>query len=125
MTSLPCCRRHNARCEHPSNGNNLRTVRPLLRVESDINYVYDTDNTTTSTDEQSHGNNDDEDDVEAEWQYRRATSDDDTLFYVLAPKDLVVARPRDLDDHVSWLLALQRYEAAVCCVFYIFCFVKT
>jgi hypothetical protein len=53
------------------------------------------------------------DDIDAEWHYRRATRDDDTLFYVLAPKDLVVARPRDLDDHVAWLLALQQYEAAV------------
>lgn len=47
---------------------------------------------------------------------REAVADDDTLFYVLAPKDLVVARPRDLDDHITWLLDLGKYEEALLAV---------
>lgn len=35
------------------------------------------------------------------------------LFYVLSPKDLVIARTRDLDDHVEWLLENGRYEHAL------------
>jgi hypothetical protein len=47
---------------------------------------------------------------------REAVANDDTLFYVLAPKDLVVARPRDLDDHLTWLLDLGKYEEALLAV---------
>ena len=35
------------------------------------------------------------------------------LFYILAPSDIVVAKPRDYDDHVAWLLQRQRYEEAL------------
>ena len=34
----------------------------------------------------------------------------ESLFYVVSPKDIVVARPRDLDDHVTWLMERKRYE---------------
>eukprot|EP00003_Mantamonas_plastica_P008957 TRINITY_DN1809_c0_g2_i1.p1 TRINITY_DN1809_c0_g2~~TRINITY_DN1809_c0_g2_i1.p1 ORF type:complete len:753 (+),score=264.63 TRINITY_DN1809_c0_g2_i1:263-2521(+) len=37
----------------------------------------------------------------------------DSLFYVVAPNDLVVARPRDLDDKISWLLEREQYEKAL------------
>eukprot|EP00004_Rigifila_ramosa_P019763 TRINITY_DN5059_c2_g1_i4.p1 TRINITY_DN5059_c2_g1~~TRINITY_DN5059_c2_g1_i4.p1 ORF type:complete len:836 (-),score=199.40 TRINITY_DN5059_c2_g1_i4:379-2589(-) len=36
----------------------------------------------------------------------------EALYYVSAPKDVVIARPRDVDDHVSWLLAAERYADA-------------
>lgn len=36
--------------------------------------------------------------------YRLEYSTAESLFFVIAPNDVVVARPRDLDDHVSWLL---------------------
>lgn len=35
------------------------------------------------------------------------------MFYVVSPKDLVLAKPRDLDDHISWLLDRLRYEEAL------------
>jgi hypothetical protein len=35
------------------------------------------------------------------------------LFYVVSPKDIVLARPRDLDDRVSWLLSRSRFKEAL------------
>ncbi|RHZ45377.1 hypothetical protein Glove_680g79 [Diversispora epigaea] len=35
------------------------------------------------------------------------------MFYVVSPKDLVLAKPRDLDDHIGWLLDRYRYEEAL------------
>jgi hypothetical protein len=35
----------------------------------------------------------------------------DNLSYVVSPRDIVIAKPRDLDDHVAWLLERQRYGA--------------
>ncbi|CAG8681179.1 15096_t:CDS:10 [Gigaspora margarita] len=35
------------------------------------------------------------------------------MFYIVSPKDLVLARPRDSDDHVGWLLDRYRYEEAL------------
>lgn len=35
------------------------------------------------------------------------------MFYILSPKDIVLGRPRDLDDHVAWLLERRRYEEAL------------
>jgi len=26
----------------------------------------------------------------------------DPLFYIVSPKDIVMARPRDIDDHIAW-----------------------
>jgi hypothetical protein len=37
------------------------------------------------------------------------------LFYVLGPKDFVVAKPRTVSDHIDWLLARQRYAEALEC----------
>lgn len=37
----------------------------------------------------------------------------DNAFYVVAPTDLVVARPRDASDHVAWLIEHQRYRDAL------------
>eukprot|EP01136_Pigoraptor_vietnamica_P007289 Opistho-1_new@41342 len=35
------------------------------------------------------------------------------MFYIVSPRDIVVARPRDLDDHVAWLLEHEMYEEAL------------
>jgi hypothetical protein len=35
------------------------------------------------------------------------------LFYIVSPKDIVVARPRDVDDHITWLLQHDRYQQAL------------
>lgn len=32
---------------------------------------------------------------------------------MVSPRDIVVARPRDLDDHMGWLLERGRYEEAL------------
>lgn len=35
------------------------------------------------------------------------------LFFVVSPKDVIVAKPRDQDDHMDWLLQHEKYEEAV------------
>lgn len=37
----------------------------------------------------------------------------ENIFYIVSPKDIVVARPPDLDDHISWLIGVERYEQAL------------
>ncbi|KAJ3192921.1 Vacuolar protein sorting-associated protein 41 [Entophlyctis luteolus] len=37
----------------------------------------------------------------------------DTTFYIVSPKDIVVAKPRDLDDHIEFLVSKARYEEAL------------
>ena len=37
----------------------------------------------------------------------------ESLFYIVSPRDIVVAKPRDLDDHIRWLVDRQRYEEAL------------
>ena len=35
------------------------------------------------------------------------------LYFILCPKDLILAKPREQDDHVTWLLEHQQYEEAL------------
>jgi len=35
------------------------------------------------------------------------------LYFIVSPKDLVVAKLRDQDDHITWLMEHQRYEEAM------------
>lgn len=35
------------------------------------------------------------------------------IFYVVSPKDIVVAKPRDLDDHITWLIEKKKYAEAL------------
>jgi hypothetical protein len=37
----------------------------------------------------------------------------ESLFFVVAPADIVVAKARDCDDHITWLLQRQRVEEAM------------
>lgn len=37
----------------------------------------------------------------------------DDSFYVISPQDIVVAKPRDTADHISWLIEQRKYEAAL------------
>lgn len=37
----------------------------------------------------------------------------ESLFYIVSPSDIVVAKPRDLDDHIKWLVDRQKYEEAL------------
>jgi hypothetical protein len=37
----------------------------------------------------------------------------DDSFYVISPQDIVVAKPRDESDHITWLIEQKQYEAAL------------
>ncbi|KAJ7513739.1 hypothetical protein O6H91_23G012400 [Diphasiastrum complanatum] len=41
---------------------------------------------------------------------------DEPLYYIVSPKDVVIARPRDADDHVNWLLQHGWHERALAAV---------
>ncbi|XP_076360932.1 vacuolar protein sorting-associated protein light isoform X2 [Tachypleus tridentatus] len=38
---------------------------------------------------------------------------DEGVFFILSPKDVIIAKPRDEDDHISWLLEHQQFEEAL------------
>lgn len=40
-------------------------------------------------------------------------SEGESLFYIISPKDIVVAKERDQDDHIDWLLEKKKYEVRV------------
>lgn len=40
-------------------------------------------------------------------------SEGEPLFYIISPKDVVVAKERDQDDHIDWLLEKKKYEVSV------------
>uniref|UniRef100_A0A8D2KVP4 Vacuolar protein sorting-associated protein 41 homolog n=1 Tax=Varanus komodoensis TaxID=61221 RepID=A0A8D2KVP4_VARKO len=37
----------------------------------------------------------------------------ESLFYIISPRDVVVAKERDQDDHIEWLLEKKKYEEAL------------
>ena len=39
-------------------------------------------------------------------------SEGESLFYIISPKDIVVAKERDQDDHIDWLLDKKKYEVS-------------
>ncbi|GER55616.1 vacuolar protein sorting-associated protein, partial [Striga asiatica] len=41
---------------------------------------------------------------------------DEPLYYIVSPKDVVIAKPRDTEDHISWLLQHGRHEKALAAV---------
>lgn len=47
-------------------------------------------------------------------------SEGESLFYIISPKDIVVAKERDQDDHIDWLLEKKKYEVSAV-GFYEFC----
>lgn len=40
-------------------------------------------------------------------------TDTSSTFYITSPKDIVIARPRDIDDHIQWLVDHEDYEQAL------------
>ncbi|XP_065056613.1 vacuolar protein sorting-associated protein 41 homolog [Rhopilema esculentum] len=38
---------------------------------------------------------------------------EESLFYIVSPKDIVLAKPRDMDDHISWLMERDMFEEAL------------
>ncbi|XP_067888326.1 vacuolar protein sorting-associated protein 41 homolog isoform X2 [Heterodontus francisci] len=45
--------------------------------------------------------------------YSLEHSDGESLFYIISPRDIVVAKERDQDDHIEWLLEKKKYEEAM------------
>ncbi|KAH9618528.1 hypothetical protein KSS87_018147 [Heliosperma pusillum] len=43
----------------------------------------------------------------------RWTAGDEPLYYVVSPKDIVIAKPRDTEDHINWLLEHGWFDKAV------------
>jgi hypothetical protein len=97
-----------------NNNNNAKAQRPELRILTRSNEEISSDALTIVDYKQykandyrlghmatgtclAHCNDDDVDVVES-------------LFYVVSPRDIVVARPRDLDDHLSWLMERKKYR---------------
>uniref|UniRef100_A0A8B9U3R9 Vacuolar protein sorting-associated protein 41 homolog n=1 Tax=Anas zonorhyncha TaxID=75864 RepID=A0A8B9U3R9_9AVES len=42
--------------------------------------------------------------------YHLEYSEGESLFYIISPRDVVVAKERDQDDHIDWLLEKKKYE---------------
>lgn len=40
-------------------------------------------------------------------------SEGESLFYIVSPRDIVVAKERDQDDHIDWLLEKKKYEVVL------------
>ena len=38
---------------------------------------------------------------------------DDKFYFIMSPRDVVVGKPRDEDDHVDWLVQHQRFQEAL------------
>ncbi|XP_063964242.1 vacuolar protein sorting-associated protein 41 homolog [Lytechinus pictus] len=45
--------------------------------------------------------------------YHLEYESDEGVFYIVSPKDVVVARQRDMDDHIKWLIDQEKYEEAL------------
>lgn len=45
--------------------------------------------------------------------YRLDFMDRESLFYIVSPYDIVVAKPCDINDHLEWLLKKEKYEEAL------------
>ena len=44
-------------------------------------------------------------------------SEGESLFYIVSPRDVVVAKERDQDDHIDWLLEKKKYEVVLLLLF--------
>ena len=45
--------------------------------------------------------------------YTTAIDNFKEIFYIIAPQDIVIAKPCDVDDHLLWLLGHKRYDEAL------------
>ncbi|XP_048755315.1 vacuolar protein sorting-associated protein 41 homolog isoform X2 [Ostrea edulis] len=41
------------------------------------------------------------------------TITDENLFYIVSPKDIIISKERDTDDHIAWLLEREDFEEAM------------
>lgn len=42
--------------------------------------------------------------------YFSETITDENLFYIVSPKDIIISKERDTDDHIAWLLEREDFE---------------
>lgn len=42
---------------------------------------------------------------------------EDGMYFIVSPKDIVTARQRDEDDHISWLLEHEMFVVSKCASF--------
>lgn len=45
--------------------------------------------------------------------YHLESLPEEGLYFIVSPKDVVVAKPRDEDDHIAWLLAHKKFQEAM------------
>ena len=45
--------------------------------------------------------------------YRLEHVSSEGLFYLVSPRDVVLAKPRDMDDHIQWLMENEKFEEAL------------
>jgi hypothetical protein len=81
-----------------------RPAMPDLRVVTYTNVPVSSDALTIAG-YRSHGPRD--------YSLAYLPGTDEPLFYVVSPRDIVLARPRDLDDHIGWLMGRGRYREAL------------
>lgn len=51
-------------------------------------------------------------------------SEGESLFYIVSPRDVVVAKERDQDDHIDWLLEKKKYEVVSILISLKYCLVR-
>ncbi|KAI9491298.1 hypothetical protein BDB00DRAFT_767376 [Zychaea mexicana] len=88
--------------QDPAMQRKRRAVRPELHIINDENEEISADVLALHGFEHYQAND-----------YVLEFLDEEDMFYVLGPKDLVAARPRDQDDHIEWLMDHERYGDAL------------
>ncbi|KAH3717295.1 hypothetical protein DPMN_060078 [Dreissena polymorpha] len=84
----------------PANRPNLRVVKPFMNYFEDIsNDALSIRNYTTYRCNDYH--------------LVQQNEREDNQLYIVSPRDIVVARPRDMDDHVAWLIEHEEFEEAL------------
>ncbi|KAJ3321851.1 Vacuolar protein sorting-associated protein 41 [Boothiomyces sp. JEL0866] len=46
-------------------------------------------------------------------EYLASDSASDVTYYISSPKDIIVAKPRDIKDHIEWQMSLEHYQEAL------------
>ncbi|KAJ3216670.1 Vacuolar protein sorting-associated protein 41 [Clydaea vesicula] len=46
-------------------------------------------------------------------EYLPAINSTENSFYLISPKDIIIAKPRDIDDHIQWLVERKEYKEAM------------
>ncbi|KAJ3254578.1 Vacuolar protein sorting-associated protein 41 [Boothiomyces macroporosus] len=46
-------------------------------------------------------------------EYLASDTISDVTYYISSPKDIIVAKPRDIKDHIEWLISLENYQEAL------------